>query len=203
MHTQRAHAHYLHRHGGHYVFTVKRNQPSLHERLAALPWAQVPIGHVSLERGHGRTEHRTVQLISAVHPRLGFPHARLAARIVRTRTTRPGVRTREVVYAISDLSDQQADAARIAALVRGHWVIENQLHRIRDVTLGEDAHQLRTGTAPQAMATLPNTALALLRIAGAATISTTTAALSRRVRRVLTVIDPQPRTILTSRQGQL
>ena len=101
------------------------------------------------------------------------------------------------------MSDQQADAARIAALVRGHWVIENQLHWIRDVTLGEDAHQLRTGTAPQAMATLRNTALALLRIAGAATISTTTAALSRRVRRVLTVIDPQPRTILTSRQGQL
>lgn len=203
LHTQRSHAHYLHRHGGHYVFTVKRNQPSLHERLAALPWAQVPIGHVSLERGHGRTEHRTVQLISAVHPRLGFPHARLAARIVRTRTTSAGVRTREVVYAISDLSAEQADAARIGELVRGHWVIENQLHWIRDVTLGEDAHQLRTGTAPQAMATLRNTALALLRIAGAPTISTTTAALSRRVRRVLTVLDPQPRTTLTSRQGRL
>ena len=75
LHTQRSHAHYLHRHGAHYAFTVKRNQPSLHERLAALPWAQVPIGHVSLEHGHGRTEHRTVQLISAVHPRLGFPQA--------------------------------------------------------------------------------------------------------------------------------
>src|SRR5659263_508651 len=136
-------------------------------------------------------------------PTAGVPHARLGARIVRTRTTGAGVRTREVVYAISDLSAEQADAARIGELVRGHWVIENQLHWIRDVTLGEDAHQLRTGTAPQAMATLRNTALALLRIAGAPTISTTTAALSRRVRRVLTVLDPQPRTTLTSRQGRL
>ena len=153
LHTQRAHAHYLHRHGGHYVFTVKRNQPSLHERLEALPWAQVPIGHTSTSRGHGRTEQRAIQLISTLHPGLGFPHARLAARIVRTRTTSAGARTREIVYAIGDLSDQQADAARIAALVRGHWVIENQLHWVRDVTLGEDAHQLRTGSAPQAMAT--------------------------------------------------
>jgi hypothetical protein len=53
------------------------------------------------------------------------------------------------------------------------------------------------------MATLRNTALALLRIAGANTISTTTAALSRRVTRVLAVRQPQSRTILTSRQGRL
>jgi predicted transposase YbfD/YdcC len=146
------------RHGGHYVFTVKRNQPSLHTRLSALPWAQVPIGHLSIERGHRRTEQRAIQLISTLHPRLGFPHARLSA--------------------------------RIAALVRGHWVVENQLHWIRDITLGEDAHHLRTGTAPQAMATVRNTALALLQIAGASTISTTAAALSRRVHRVLTVLEP-------------
>ena len=29
LHTQREHAEYLHRRGGHYVFTVKGNQPSL------------------------------------------------------------------------------------------------------------------------------------------------------------------------------
>jgi len=42
LHTQRAHARYLHRHGAKYVFIVKRNQPSLHAQLAALPWAKVP-----------------------------------------------------------------------------------------------------------------------------------------------------------------
>ena len=163
----------------------------------------MPVGHTSTEHGHGRTEHRTVQLISAVLPRLGFPHARLAARIVRTRSSTSGTRTREVVYAMSDPTGDQADASRIGELVRGHWVIENQLHWIRDVTFDEDHHQLRTGAAPQAVASLRNTVLALLRIAGAPTISTTTAALSRRMRRVLAVLDPQPRTILTSRQGRL
>jgi predicted transposase YbfD/YdcC len=203
LHTQVAHAHYLHRHGAHYVFTVKRNQPTLHARLAGLPWSQVPAGHTSTARGHGRTEQRTVQLISAVHPRLGFPHARLAARIVRTRTTASGVRTREVVYAISDLPPEPTTAKQIGNLVRGHWVIENQLHWVRDVTYGEDHNQVRTGTAPQAMATLRNTALALLRIAGATNIATTTTALSRRVTRVLAVLEHTPRTILRSREGRL
>jgi hypothetical protein len=38
---------------------------------------------------------------------------------------------------------------------RGHWGIE-ALHHIRDVTFAEDACQIRTGTAPRAMASLRN-----------------------------------------------
>lgn len=53
------------------------------------------------------------------------------------------------------------------------------------------------------MATLRNTALALLRIAGATDIATTTTAVSRRVRRVLAVIDREPRNILRSQEGRL
>ncbi|VTR93875.1 transposase : [Gemmata massiliana] len=34
---------------------------------------------------------------------------------------------------------RRADAATLLALVRDHWRIENQLHYVRDVTLGEDA----------------------------------------------------------------
>ena len=75
--------------------------------------------------GHGRAEERTIQLIASVQPRLGFPHARSAARIVRTRTSAAGVRTRDVVHAISDLTGEQADAQRIGEFVRGHWVFEN------------------------------------------------------------------------------
>lgn len=81
-HTQSAHAHYLHRHGGHYVLTVKGNQPTLRARCAALPWAQVPVGHVEHDKGHGRREQRTVQVITVVQPRLPFPHARQVARVV-------------------------------------------------------------------------------------------------------------------------
>lgn len=42
LHTQRTHAEYLHERGAHYVLTVKRNQPGLHQQLTSLPWAQIP-----------------------------------------------------------------------------------------------------------------------------------------------------------------
>ena len=49
---------------------------------------------------------------------------------------------------------------------RGHWTIENRVHYVRDVSLGEDAHQMHTGPAPQARATLRHTLLNLVRWAG-------------------------------------
>jgi len=54
LHTQRAHARYLHRHHSRYVFIVKGNQPSLHAQLRALPWAQVPVLDRHDGKGHGR-----------------------------------------------------------------------------------------------------------------------------------------------------
>jgi hypothetical protein len=42
---------------------------------------------------------------------------------------------------------------RLADLIRGYWGIET-LHHLRDVTLAEDASQVRTGAGPSIMATL-------------------------------------------------
>jgi hypothetical protein len=53
------------------------------------------------------------------------------------------------------------------------------LHHIRDVTFGEDAHQLRSGAAPQVMASLRNLAVAILRRHGHRNIA---AALRRNAR---------------------
>ena len=84
LHTQDGHAHYLHRHRGKYVFIVKRNRPKLHTQLASLPWKEVPAGDHTEEKSHGRRESRTLQVVQ-VAAGIGFPHARLAARITRTR----------------------------------------------------------------------------------------------------------------------
>jgi hypothetical protein len=59
----------------------------------------------------------------------------------------------------------------IAAWVREHWGIENAVHYVRDVTLAEDASTIRTGAAPQVMASLRNTVLNLHRLAGAVNIA--------------------------------
>ena len=64
-----------------------------------------------------------------------------------------------------------AGAAALLRQRRGHWGIENRLHWIRDVPLGEDASQVRTGAAPEILAALRNTVLAVLRQTGAANIA--------------------------------
>jgi hypothetical protein len=60
MHAQRGHATYLAGRGAHYLFTVKRNQPGLFARLAALPWRQAPVAHDAL-RHHARRPDRPVR----------------------------------------------------------------------------------------------------------------------------------------------
>jgi hypothetical protein len=59
------------------------------------------------------------------------------------------------VYAITSLPFEQARPAWLADLLRGHWAIE-ALHHVRDTSFAEDASQVRTGAAPNAMACLRN-----------------------------------------------
>lgn len=61
---------------------------------------------------------------------------------------------------------EHAQPRVVAAWIQGHWAIENALHWVRDVTFDEDRHQLRVGSGPQVMATLRNTGISLLRLAG-------------------------------------
>jgi hypothetical protein len=69
------------------------------------------------------------------------------------------------VYLITSLKPEQASAARLLELNRGHWEIENRWHWVRDVTFGEDHSQVRTGSGPRMMATLRNLAISLVRLA--------------------------------------
>lgn len=174
LHTQREHADYLHARGGHYLFTIKRNQPTLHAALARLPWAQVER-QLRRQRGHGRAESRSIAVLAAASvpgvDRL-FPHAAQLIRVIRSRTDRAtGKRSREVVYAITSLDHRQADPGLLADWLQNHWGIENRVHHIRDVTHGEDASRIRTGTGPQLMAALRNTDLNLARLRGETNIA--------------------------------
>jgi predicted transposase YbfD/YdcC len=82
------------------------------------------------------------------------------------------------VYAVTSLTAAQASPARLADWIRGHWGIE-ALHHLRDTTFAEDACQARIGTAPRAMASLRNLAIAILRLRGWRNIA---AALRRNAR---------------------
>ena len=73
------------------MFTVKQNTPALWDEIDALDWASVPVQQVTEEKGHGRRERRTIQVMNAPeHVTRRFPHARQVALIERyvTRTVR-------------------------------------------------------------------------------------------------------------------
>lgn len=163
MHTQTDTASLITAAGGDYVFTVKGNQPTLHGACKKLPWADVPA-HRSSSTGHGRRATRTIKVVTAPHW-VTFAGATQVAQIRRT-VTRAGKRTVEVVYLITSADHAAAPPATLAAWVQGHWGIENRLHWVRDVTFDEDRSQIRTGNAPQVMASLRNTAISLLRLSG-------------------------------------
>ena len=74
--------------------------------------------------------------------------------------------TQATSYALTSLAAADASAAELAAWWRGHWAIENKVHYVRDVTLGEDAQQMYSDHAPHVLATLRNTLLNLVRAAG-------------------------------------
>ncbi|WP_024795647.1 ISAs1 family transposase [Tomitella biformata] len=164
LHTQRATIEHIVGRGGHVVMTVKKNQPTLHKELEALPWKDIESESV-VDRSHGRRVRRTIKAAQVSDGVAGFPHIGQVVQIRRTRTIK-GKKSVELVYLISDLDMAHAQPVEIAAWVRGHWGIENRLHYVRDVTYREDASRIRTGSGPRVMATLRNLALGMLRAAG-------------------------------------
>jgi hypothetical protein len=115
--------------------------------------------------GHGRHEQRLVQVVTVNG--LLFPHARQVLRIQRRRRLYGAKKwSSETVYAITDLSAEQADAAEIAAWARGHWTVENTVHWVRDVVFGEDNSQVRTRNTPAVLAAVRDLIRSALKLAG-------------------------------------
>lgn len=75
----------------------------------------------------------------------------------------PGSYEVEEAFLISSLDLRRHTPAELLAFNRGHWGIENGLHHVRDVTMGEDACRVRTGSAPQVLAGVRNAVVGLLR----------------------------------------
>lgn len=117
---------------------------------------------------HGRLETRRLSCTYDL-PRhfTGFPGVRQIFRLEReVRHVKSGKTSCEVVYGITSLPRLMACAKQLNTLIRGHWTIENRVHYVRDVTMGEDASQVRVGNIPQVMVAFRNVALSLMRKEG-------------------------------------
>jgi predicted transposase YbfD/YdcC len=159
--------------GGDYFVVVGGNQPSLCDDLRWLFEWPAPGEAFREARSHdkhgGRVETRRLWASTALRGYLDWPGAEQVCKIER-RVERGGERSVEVAYAITSLGRRVGPSA-LLGIWRGHWAIENRLHYVRDVTLGEDASRVRSGSAPQVMAALRNATIALLRRAGHANVA--------------------------------
>lgn len=89
---------------------------------------------------HGRMERRVLTSSAALNGYLTWPRVGQVFRLERRVWTKAGQPLRtEVVYGLTSLRREVADARRLLDLTRAYWQIENGLHYRRDVTLGEDA----------------------------------------------------------------
>lgn len=84
---------------------------------------------------------------------------RIERRIVRVRT---GEVREETVYGLTSLPPERDTAAQLLNWNRAHWRIENRSHWVRDVAFDEDHSTV--------LAALRNTAIGVLRLAGAPNI---------------------------------
>lgn len=163
--------------GGDYLVLVGSNQPILQADIVHLfappppprpghgPWILEHTGARTVEKGHGRLEVREIRVSPELADYVNWPYAGQVVELTRT-WTRKGVTKQEVKHGITSLPPSAASAQRVLALKRGHWGIENRLHYVKDVVLGEDRSLVHCGHGPQVLAALRNTALNLLRRAG-------------------------------------
>lgn len=188
LYCQRAFCRLIRRKRGHYLLAVKANQPELFADVTLL-FEQPPPGErfatARTRDQHGdRYDVRTLRASSALVGYLDWPGHQQVLQVVRevyapaaaALTGPPATaRQREVRYFVTSLPAAARDRRtagghpdQLLRLVRRHWHIENRLHYVRDVTLGEDASTVRSGAAPQALAALRNALLALLALLRAA-----------------------------------
>ena len=181
--------------GGDYLWFVKENQPTLLADLQLLfdqpnlakGWSDPATDFKSVrkvELGHGRLEERTITLSRLLHGYVDWPYLDQVFRLERV-VTEAGKRSVEVRYGVTSLAPEVATAARVMAIARAEWGIENGLHYRRDVSLAEDACQLRRGHGPQVLAALNNAVIGIVLTTGQRNLAAAQRAFSYAVDRIL------------------
>jgi len=155
---------------GHYVFALKGNQSSLKDDVKTFMDDLIANGskqsydyYETVEKGHGRIEKRKcwtswdVDWLNKRHQWMGLS---CLAVVECTRTINRKSST-ERRYFISSHSGRQAQ--KIAALVRNHWRVENELHWTLDVSFNEDQCRVRIENAAENLARIRRISLLLLK----------------------------------------
>jgi predicted transposase YbfD/YdcC len=155
--------------GADYLIALKANQETLHEAakeaLAGREEHWEGSYAETFEEGHGRVETRRCWVTSRVKEYARHEEWKRLGSFVLVESERTVKEKNETQveqrYFISSLPAD--DAARLAAVVRTHWAVENDLHWSLDVALREDESRVREGHAQQNMAMMRRLALSLIK----------------------------------------
>ena len=187
--------------GGDYLLAVKANQPTLHREIAACfadPAARAETVE-EIDKGHGRLEirrhavSRETGWLSGDRRHPGEPCLPCLGAIARVEAEveKGGETTRATR---SYLSSAPLTPQRLAQAVRGHWGIENSLHRVLDVIFKEDQSRLRTGHGACNMAVVRHFAINAVRLAkGKRSIKTTRKLAGWDTDVLASILTPSPR----------
>lgn len=154
---------------------VKDNQPTLRQNIESAfvetgpfsPYVQreyptVRAESETIEKSRGRIKQRRMVSSAGLIDYPDWPHVGQVCQLVQT-ITKHGETTPAMEYPIAGVPREHADAAKLLSWWRNHWKIENQLHYVRDLTLGEDASRIRSRKAPENLTSVRNAAIGLLR----------------------------------------
>ena len=151
--------------GADYVLALKDNHPTLCETVQL--WLDTEVARERLpvqetvEKDHGRIEIRRYALSSSIDwldAKPDWAGLQAVGRVESTRIIGEKTST-ECRYFLCSFPERD----RFAAIVRGHWGIENQQHWVLDVQFGEDACRARQDHSAENLALIRRMALNVLR----------------------------------------
>jgi len=160
MHTQWKFCMLVHYNDGYYLLVAKKNQKAvwkyLHNYFSDKDVDMEKMCyHKEEKKEHGRLEVREIWTSTDIDERFQKKWPGIAQIYKIRRYVKEGNKEREeIVYGFTNLPIKIANAKDILDLNQKHWHIENRLHYRRDVTMGEDASQVRIENAPQSLAAL-------------------------------------------------
>ncbi|HCI80164.1 MAG TPA: ISAs1 family transposase [Ktedonobacter sp.] len=168
MHTQKKWCAGVHLYHGYYLLTAKDNQATVRQDILdffadpALDQGEWQTAK-TVQKGHGRLDVREIWTSTGMNEWFEREWTGIAQIFKIRRWVKEKDKEREeIVYGFTNLPRSKASAKRLLELNQRHWSIENRLHYRRDVTLGEDASQIRVKGAPQTVAALNGGVLALM-----------------------------------------
>jgi predicted transposase YbfD/YdcC len=129
----------------------------------------MPFGYArQVNKGHGRVEIREIWVSTDLNDYLEWPDVAQVFCLKRTRLeVKPNKTSETIVYGVTSISTAEVSPDEIIEITRDHWAaIENGLHWVRDVVMGEDASSTRQLGAPQVCAAFRNIAISLARLSG-------------------------------------